>query len=186
MANLPQTLFSKAIALVTPKSGASGQVGPTISFAPPSLLLQENLQRPTVSLFESRETAQLKCRLLGAPWCPVAYACGYILTNGWSFQDTDGTLPAFCPVPPEGLPFMQQLVIELKQETVSGSEMAQRILVELQTVPALTELTQQLFETACTCTLLRVGYAVPCGAKDDWLTMPAWALRLPSRRARLK
>jgi len=151
----------------------------------PSLRLEENWTRPTVRLFESREAAQERAEELGAPWCAVAFACGYILTNGWSFQDAKGALPAFCPVPPESLPFMQELVTGLKREDVSSSEMAQRIYAELRTIPALLALSRPLFEAACTCTLLRVGYPAPTGAKDDWLTMPAWALRLPSRRKRL-
>jgi hypothetical protein len=151
----------------------------------PFLHLHENFQRPTVRLFEARDAAEARARQLGSPWCAVAFACGYILTNGWDFQDSKGPLPAFCPVPAESLPFMQQLVTDLKRENVTGKEAARRIYEELKTIPALLELSQPRFEAACTATLLRIGYSVPRGAKDDWLTMPAWALRLPSRRKRL-
>ena len=147
--------------------------------------LTENPQHPLIALFESRVLAKQRAQELGAPWVAMAYACGYILTDGWNFRDANGLVPTFCPVPPDALNAMQSLVIALQREKMTGKEPALHIWTVLREIPCLARLPNRQFEDMCNCTLMRVCYAAPTGAKDDWLTMPAWALKLPSRRMRL-
>ncbi|MEO7598470.1 MAG: hypothetical protein ABIV50_06030 [Opitutus sp.] len=147
--------------------------------------LSENPQHPVIALFESRRQAKLQADALGAPWVSMAYACGYVLTDGWNFRDADGLVPTFCPVPPDALDTMQALVIALQTDRVPGNELMSRVTSVLQDIPCLAGLPRLQFQDACNCTVMRVCYPSPVGAKDDWLTMPAWALRLPSRRLRL-
>ena len=147
--------------------------------------LEENPQHPFIALFESRKSANAEAKALGAPWVPMSFACGYVLTDGWNFRDVNGLLPTFCPVPPAALKVMQQLVIALQQEKMTGQELSRRVFSVLRELPCLAELPPSQFEDMCNCTLRRVCYAPPTGAKDDWLTMPPWALSLPSRKARL-
>lgn len=152
---------------------------------PRGIRLEETLQHPLIALFESRGAARAQAKALGAPWVSMAYACGYILTDGWHFRDINGPVATFCPVPIDALTVMQQLVIALQQEKRSGQELAGRVWAALREIPCLSKLPQPQFEDMCNCTLMRVCYAPPLGAKDDWLTMPAWALKLPRRKLRL-
>ena len=147
--------------------------------------LNENPKHPLIALFESRKYAKARADALGAPWVALSYACGYLLTDGWNFQDANGPVATFCPVPPDALDSMQQLVIALQIDKVPGRELMPRVRSALGEIPALASLSQSQFEDTCNCTVMRVCYASPTGAKDDWLTMPPWALRLPSRRMRL-
>ena len=147
--------------------------------------INENPQHPLIALFESRAFANAKAQALGAPWVAFSYACGYVLTDGWNFRDANGLVPTFCPVPPDALGTMQQLVINLQQEQLPGKELARRVASVLRDLPSLASMSRPQFEDTCNCTLMRLCYAAPTGAKDDWLTMPAWALKLPSRRMRL-
>jgi hypothetical protein len=147
--------------------------------------LEENLQHPEIALFASRAVARTEAEILGAPWVAMSFACGYILTDGWNFRDANGVLPTFCPVPPAALNVMQQLVIALQQEKMTGKELSKRVFSVLREIPCLKDMPNSQFEDMCNCTLMRVCYPAPTGAKDDWLTMPAWALVLPSRKIRL-
>jgi hypothetical protein len=147
--------------------------------------LNENPQHPLIALFESRLVAQARAQELGAPWVAMAYACGHVLTDGWNFRDANGLVSTFCPVPPDALRTMEQLIIALQRERMAGKELAQRVWSALREIPCLARLPDPQFEDMCSCTLLRVCYAAPTGAKDDWLTMPAWALKLRSRKMRL-
>jgi hypothetical protein len=147
--------------------------------------LEETLQHPEIALFPTRAAAKAKAEELGAPWVGMSFACGYILTDGWNFRDENGVLPTFCPVPPPALGVMQQLVIALQQEKMTGKELSKRVFSVLREIPCLKDMPNAQFEDMCNCTLMRVCYAPPTGAKDDWLTMPAWALMLPSRKNRL-
>src|SRR5215212_6267148 len=76
--------------------------------------IKENPYHPLIALFESRKYANAKAEALGAPWVPMSYACGYVLSDGWNFRDAKGLVPTFCPVPPDALVAMQQLVITLQ------------------------------------------------------------------------
>lgn len=147
--------------------------------------INENPQHPLIALFESRAFANAKAQALGAPWVALSYACGYVLSDGWHFRDANGLIPTFCPVPPDALVAMQQLVISLQQEKMSGKELARRVGTVLGDLPALAALSKPQFADICNCTLMRVCYPAPIGAKDDWLTMPPWALKLPRRRVQL-
>jgi len=147
--------------------------------------LDENPQHPLIALFESRALARTRAEELGAPWVALSFACGYILTDGWNFRDANGLLPTFCPVPPDALNAMQQLVIALQREPMPGKELSLRVASALREIPCIARLPRPQFEDMCNCTMMRVCYSAPIGAKDDWLTMPAWALKLPSRRIRL-
>jgi hypothetical protein len=147
--------------------------------------LDGNSQHPLIALFESRVQARARAKELGAPWVAMSYACGYVLTDGWNFRDASGLLPTFCPVPPDALNAMQQLVTALQREQMPAKELSQRVQSALRAIPCLARLPTPQFEDMCNCTLMRVCYEAPIGAKDDWLTMPAWALKLPSRRIRL-
>ena len=42
----------------------------------------------------------------------------------------------------------------------------------LSAIPSLASLPKSQFLDVCNCTLMRVCYPAPTGAKDDWLTMP--------------
>jgi hypothetical protein len=164
-----------------PRKAATGPKDPSTRL----IRIKENPQHPLIALFETRQTAREHAAELGAPWVAMYYACGYVLTDGWNFRDANGPVAAFCPVPIEALKTIQHLVISLQQEKVSGRELALRIASCLRSIPSLQQLPTTQFEDTCNCTLMRVCYAAPTGAKDDWLTMPPWALTLPSRRLRL-
>jgi hypothetical protein len=147
--------------------------------------LDENPQHPLIALIESRTAARARAAELGAPWVAMSYACGYVLTDGWHFRDANGIVATFCPVPPDALNAMQQLVIALQREPMAAKEVSRRVWSALMEIPCLARLPKPQFEDMCNCTLMRVCYSAPTGAKDDWLTMPPWALKLPSRRLRL-
>lgn len=185
--------------LTTP-TGSRSQVGPTKSTEEavvpaepmkpdlPALRwvrIQENPQHPLIALLDGRTAAQAAADALGAPWVPISYACGYILTDGWAFRDANGPISTFCPVPPDSLPVIQALVTELQRSSISGREMALRIGHDLKQLSAFSEMPKTKFNTACTCTLMRICHPAPVCSVGDWLNMPAWALRLPSRRMRL-
>lgn len=159
--------------------------GPLIEAAPVTrgnptcIQINEGSGRPPVALFQTRRSALEKARQLGATWQPIAYACGYLVTNGWSFQDAKNRVANFCPLPPMVLATIRDLVIRLKQEQVPAGELPARILHRLQRESALAGLPPDRFADACFLTLLRVDHPIPEGAKDDWLTAPAWALALP-------
>ena len=53
--------------------------------------LEETLQHPEITLFESRAVARTQAEELGAPWVAMSFACGYILTDGWNFRDAQGS-----------------------------------------------------------------------------------------------
>jgi len=82
--------------------------------------INENPQHPLIALFESRLVARARALELGAPWVAMAYACGYILTDGWNFRDANGLVSTFCPVPPDALRTMEQLIIALQREPMAG------------------------------------------------------------------
>jgi hypothetical protein len=146
--------------------------------------LAPNPYRPSTLLYVARDQAQATARQKGAPWVAVAYGCGYLLTDGWHFHDAERLLETFCPVTLPQLDLIRSLVVTLKQEETPSRELPRRIGDELRPLEA--ELTPGQFESLCMCALMRIGYALPSGAKDDWLTTPAWALRLPSKRPRLQ
>jgi hypothetical protein len=148
-----------------------------------SVRLTGNHKHPTIQLFLDREDASRQAKALGAPWVPVAYACGYMLTNGWSFRDAAGPLDTFCPVTIEQLKMIVPLVSRLIVEKTPAKDLPGEILEALR--PLAASLPKSVFESLCLCTLMRVGYPLPAGAEDDWLTTPAWALLLPTRKMRL-
>ncbi len=145
----------------------------------------QNPQRPFISLFLSRPVADQRARELGAPWVPVAYACGYVLTDGWHFRDADGLLPTFCPVPPACLESLRDLVIRVQRDRVPPKDLPGVVGETLRSLAVIADLPAPRIEAIGLCVIMRVGYPSPVGAKDDWLTMPAWALKLPRRKLRL-
>jgi hypothetical protein len=147
------------------------------------LRLNANPKHPTIQLFMNRKDAAARAAELGAPWVPVTYACGYILTDGWNFCDAEGKLDTFCPVTLEQLDRIVSLVSDLKVEQVPAGELPRRIAAGLKPLEA--GMPKAAFESMCLCAMMRVGYAMPNGAADDWLTTPPWALRIPKRRMRL-
>lgn len=148
------------------------------------LRLNANPKHPTIQLFLNRKDASARAAELGAPWVPVTYACGYILTDGWHFSDAEGSLETFCPVTIEQLDCIVPLVSELIVDAVPASELPRRIAAGLRSLEPT--MTKAAFESMCLCALMRVGYPPPKNAPDDWLTTPVWALRLPKRRMRLR
>jgi hypothetical protein len=142
--------------------------------------LNKHPEYPTIELFGNRLAAQQHAAQMGPPWVPIAFACGYILTNGWSFCDVKGPLATFCPIPYEALDEVRVLVTWLKHDQIPAGRLPEEIGSALKHLAP--SLTQAAFEGLCYCTLLRVGYPLPTGAKDDWLTTPAWALRLPGHQ----
>jgi hypothetical protein len=169
------------LSIFSKRESTTRPAGPAIR----RIRINENPQHPVIALFETRQAAKEHAEELGPPWVAMSYACGYVLTDGWNFQDAEGLVPTFCPVPIDALKTLSHLVGVLQQEQVPGRELAWRIGSCLREIPSVAKLPAAQFEDVCTCTLMRVCYSAPTGAKDDWLTMPAWALTLPSRRMRL-
>lgn len=141
--------------------------------------LRENIKHPTIELFGSKAIAAIRAKELGAPWVPVTYACGYLVTNGWSFCDVNGPLSTFCPVPVTALGTVSALVRYLKAEQIPNERLPAEIGQALQ--PLKATMPEAVFQGLCLCTLLRIGYPMPHGAEDDWLTPPAWGLMLRRR-----
>lgn len=148
------------------------------------LRLNANPKHPTIQLFMNRNDASARATELGAPWVSITYACGYILTDGWHFCDAEGILETFCPVTIDQLDRIVPLVTDLKRAETPASELPRRIAVGLSSLEP--SMTKAAFESMCLCAIMRIGYAMPNGAPDDWLTTPVWALRLPKRRLRLE
>ncbi len=140
---------------------------------------------PALRLFASKADAQLLANELGPPWVPFAFTCGYMLTTGWHFRDADGLVQTFCPVPHQVLESLQELVRNLQSGDYSTRECPGIIEEHLRGIPILQQLPRSYYEAVCFCTLMRLGYPAPCDAPDDWLTIPAWALRMKRRRPQL-
>lgn len=156
-----------------------GAPGAELSAPSFQVRLRENIKHPTVELFGSKSIAAIRAKELGAPWVPVTYACGYLVTNGWSFCDVKGPLKTFCPVPVTALDTVTALVRYLKTEQIPIDRLPAAIGEALS--PLKRTMTPAVFEGLCLCTLLRIGYSMPAGDEDDWLTPPAWGLSLKRR-----
>jgi len=150
-----------------------------------SVSLPASTYHPALALFTAQKDAQTCAELLGPPWTPFAFACGYLLTNGWYFHDTEQLLETFCPVPHECLETIQEIVIELQKSDLAPKYFPIHISQALRDHPVLAALKPAAFEAVCQITLMRISYPPFSGQRDDWLTVPAWALRMPKRRARL-
>lgn len=151
----------------------------------PSVSLPASPYHPALNLFTAQKDAQACAELLGAPWIPFAFACGYLITNGWHFHDTEQLIDTFCPVPHECLETIQDIVTELQKSELAPKYFPIHISQALRDHPVLAALKQPVFDAVCQITLMRISYPPFSGKKDDWLTVPAWALRMPKRRARL-
>lgn len=156
----------------------SYQIAPGIS----TVSLKESPHHPALRLFAAKEDAQQLAGELGPPWVPFAFTCGYMLTTGWEFRDATGTVKTFCPVPHQLLEGLQALVRELQSGKYLALECMHIIRARLSLMPHTQALPRSYIEAVCFCTLLRLGYPAPCDAPDDWLTVPAWALRMKRRR----
>lgn len=156
-----------------------GDPGSELSAPSFKVRLRENIKHPTIELFGSKPIAAIRAAELGAPWVPVTYACGYLVTNGWSFCDVNGPLQTFCPVPITALGTVTALVRYLKVEQIPAERLPGEIGQAL--LPLKPTMAPAVFEGLCLCTLLRIGYPMPHGAEDDWLTPPAWGLSLQRR-----
>ena len=164
-------------------SGRSREVEVARPRATLSVKLNGNLKHPPIELFAKRGDAATEATTLGPPWVPVTYACGYMLTNGWCFRDANGPLQTFCPVTIEQLDTITPLITRLKLEEVPAKELPRKITAALQ--PLADSMSQAAFESLCYYTFMRIGYPLPTGEKEDWLTIPPWALRLPTRTKKL-
>ncbi len=150
-----------------------------------SVFLPASPYHPALSLFANQKQAQATADLLGTPWAPITFACGYLITDGWHFHDTNGILKTFCPVPHACLEVIQEIVEQLQKSDLDPKYYPIHITQALRDSPALASLKQSTFDTVCLCTLMRIAHAPYTGDKEDWLTIPAWALRIPKRRPRL-
>jgi hypothetical protein len=149
-----------------------------------SVCLPASPYHPSLSLFSSQQEAKASAELIGPPWVAVAFACGYLLTNGWHFHDTERLLSTFCPVPHECLETIQDIVNDLQASDLAPKYYPIHIKQALSDHPVLAALSPTFFEAVCLCTLMRIGYPPFAGRRDDWLTVPAWALRMPKRAPR--
>lgn len=149
------------------------------------MLLQASPYHPALSLYVSQKNAQASAEALGENWTPIVFACGYLITNGWKFQDANGVVETFCPVPHECLETIQEIVNEVQKANLAPKYHAIHVKQALRDHPTLAALSPALFESVVQCTLLRVKHPPYNGSKDDWLTVPPWALRMPKRRMRI-
>ena len=147
--------------------------------------LRESPYYPSLKLFAAKIDAQRRAQELSAPWVPVAFACGYLVTNGWHFQDANGLLKTFCPVPHNVIEVLQDLVRELQKSKYKPKDYPAYITNALADIPFMKTIPRASYEAVCFCTVMRLGYPAPKDQPDDWLTVPAWALRLNRRRKRL-
>jgi|GEM_PF-6381036 len=151
-----------------------------------AVFLPASPYHPAVSLFANHKQAQATAENLGAPWAPITFACGYLIADGWRFHDTQGVLATFCPVPHECLEVIQDIVAQLQTSELEPKYYPIHIAQALRDSPVLASLTPAFFDSVGLCTLMRIAHPAYSGKRDDWLTVPAWALRIPKRRARLK
>ena len=158
---------------------------PAAAAGPASVLLQASPYHPALSLFVSQKNAQSVAAERGPTWVPLAFACGYLITDGWQFHDTQGRVSTFCPVPHECLETIQDIVTVVQKSDLVEKYRQVHIKEALRDHPTLAALPPSLFESVCVCTLLRVNHGPYNGDKEDWLTIPAWALRMPKRRMRI-
>lgn len=147
-----------------------------------SVSLPASPYHPALALFANQKQAQATADLLGSAWAPIPFACGYLITNGWHFHDTNGVVKTFCPVPHECLEVIQDIVTQLQKSDLDTKYYPIHITQALRDSPGLASLKQAAFDSVCLCTLMRIAHAPYTGDKDDWLTIPAWALRIPKRR----
>ena len=178
MHNLPDTRAAGEIVADGAKPLAITQPLSTIN-------LKASAHYPALILFSAKSDAALRANMLGAPWVPVAFACGYLVTNGWHFQDAKGLLATFCPVPHNVIEILQDLVTELQKPKYKPREYPAYIVTAMESIPFMKTIPRAYFEAVCFCTVMRIGYGTPKDQPDDWLTIPAWALRMKRRRARL-
>lgn len=82
-------------------------------------------------------------------------------------------------------PALQDLVTELQKPQYAPKDYPAYIENVLKDIPFMQTLPRAYYEAVCFCTVMRIGYATPADKPDDWLTIPAWALRMKRRRARL-
>lgn len=137
---------------------------------------------PALMLFASKQDAVTVAKEYGPPWVPFAFACGYLLTTGWEFRDANGKVATFCPVPHKLLEALQSVVKALHKPTYAPKDYPRYIHATLFTLPEIQALPKSYFEAVCFCTVMRMGYPDPCGNPMDWLTIPAWTLRLKRRQ----
>ncbi|MBE7538184.1 MAG: hypothetical protein HS122_07215 [Opitutaceae bacterium] len=148
-----------------------------------SVSLPASPYHPALALFASQKQAQASAELLGTSWAPIPFACGYLITDGWHFHDTRGVVKTFCPVPHECLEAIQDIVTQLQKSDLDTRFYPIHITQALRDNPALAKLKQAAFDSICLCTLMRIAHAPYTGDRNDWLTIPAWALRIPKRRS---
>ena len=163
----------------------TGGMLPAVSQPIETVSLKECPYHPALKLFARKADAAHRALSLGAPWVPVAFACGYLVTNGWHFQDANGLLKTFCPVPHNVIEVLQDLVTELQNGRYKPKDYPAYITKVFEGIPFMQTIPRAYYEAVCFCTVMRIGYPAPQDKSDDWLTIPAWALRMKRRRARL-
>lgn len=144
--------------------------------------LEANCRYPEMTLLRTRADAFCRAQQLGEPWRPIAFACGYLVCDGWNFQDAQGPMRTFCPVPPPALDGIRRVILALWEEQVPVEARLDRIGRSLLAEPSLADLPSAQFESACLLTLLRANHPAPPGAENDWLRPPPWAFSLPNVR----
>ncbi len=174
--------FLKSLRPSANRSPIPGSHGPEGADKAVSVSLPASPYHPALALFANQKQAQATADLLGSSWAPIPFACGYLITDGWHFHDTNGVVKTFCPVPHECLEVIQEIVGQLQKSDLDTKYYPIHITQALRDSPALASLKQAAFDSICLCTLMRIAHAPYTGDKDDWLTIPAWALRIPKRR----
>ena len=119
---------------------------PEISQAIDTISLKECAHHPAIKLFARKSDAACRARLLGAPWVPVAFTCGYLVTDGWHFRDANGILKTFCPVPHEVIEILQDLVTELKNEKYNPRDYPAYIFQVLESIPFMKTIPRAYYE----------------------------------------
>lgn len=144
--------------------------------------LDANYRHPAMKLLRTHADGWRRAQQLGDHWRPIAFACGYLVCDGWNFQDAQGPVRTFCPVPPQALDGIRRVILALWEEQVPVEPRLERIGRSLRAEPSLAELPSAQFESACLLTQLRANHPAPPGAENDWLRPPSWAFSLPNVR----
>lgn len=181
---LPQSLVGLFVFDSPPKAShlpeESQDGGPPAPWA--TVRLEASRRHPAMTLLRSRADALRRARQLGEHWQPITFACGYLVCDGWNFQDAEGPVRTFCPIPPSALDRIRSVILELWEQRVPMDARLAKIDRSLRAEPSLSDLPSAQFESACRLTLLRANHPAPAGAEDDWLTAPRWAFGLPNVR----
>lgn len=185
MSNSPKSFF-QSLRSSTARSNDSQAPKAIVPATVESIFLPASPFHPAVSVFTNQKQAQAAAEGLGASWAPITFACGYLITDGWKFHDAQGYVATFCPVPHECLEVIQDIVGQLQKSDLEPKYYPIHIAQALRDHPVLAALKPAAFDSVCLCTLMRITHAPYQGKKDDWLTVPAWALRIPKRRPSLR